>query len=173
MKPIVIGKNIYLRDLEITDAEFVYGLRCDPELNSYINPPPPSLDHQKQYIQKYKTLTDEYYFIITNKAGESFGTIRIYDIRPNSFCWGSWIVKQDAPKGIGLEAALLVYEYGFYALHFRQAHFDVRKDNSKVVDFHRRFGSEITGEDGLNFYFRFTEETYRTMRVRYERLLYP
>lgn len=171
MKPLLVGRNIYLRDISTSDAEFVYGLRCNPDLNTYLNPPPSSVVDQRAYIEKYKEASDEYYFIICSKRHEQLGTVRIYDLLPDSFCWGSWIVKSDAPKGVGMESLLLVYDYGFYGLHFSQSHFDVRKGNTRVLELHRRLGAEPTGEDDLNCYFRYTENTYKNTRQRYLRMI--
>ena len=171
MKPLLIGNHIFLRDIQVSDAEFVYELRCNPELNAYLSPPPPSVEHQRAYIERYKTLDNEYYFIICNKNAESLGVVRIYDLLPDSFCWGSWIVKPDAPRGVGLESLLLVYDYAFYGLHFSQSHFEVRKGNVRVLELHKRLGAVVTGEDELNYYFCYTEKDYQKIRSRYLKMI--
>jgi RimJ/RimL family protein N-acetyltransferase len=171
MKPLLIGSHIYLREIQISDAEFVYSLRCNPELNAYLSPPPLTLEHQRAYIERYLTLDNEYYFSICNSNSESLGVVRIYDLKPESFCWGSWVVKPDAPRGVGLASLLLVYDYGFYGLHYAQSHFDVRKGNVRVLDLHKRLGAVITSEDELNYYFIYTEEAYRNIRARYLKMI--
>lgn len=53
-----------------------------------------------------------------------------------------------------------MYDFAFYELGFAKSHFDVRKNNLKVVAFHKRFGTIITGEDDENYYFKFTLKGY-------------
>ncbi|WP_086229929.1 hypothetical protein [Campylobacter devanensis] len=48
----------------------------------------------------------------------------------------------------------------FYELGFTQSHFDVRKNNLKVVTFHKKFGAIITSKDDENYYFNFALEYY-------------
>ncbi len=64
--------------------------------------------------------------------GEPIGTVRLYDARQNSFCWGSWILKAGSPKHAAIESALMVYAYAVDHLSSQSAHFDVRKDNEGV-----------------------------------------
>lgn len=171
MKPLLIGKHIFLREILVSDADFVYDLRCNPTLNQYLSPPPPNVEHQRAYIERYHTLDNEYYFVICSKQGESLGVVRIYDLLPDSFCWGSWIIKPDTQHGVGLESLLLVYDYAFYGLHFSHSHFDVRKGNVRVISLHKRLGAIITGEDDLNYYFSYTEKLYQGVRSRYLKVI--
>ena len=88
-----------------------------------------------------------------------------------SFCWGCWIIKDGAPKTTAIESALQIYELGFKKLNFDMAHFDVRKDNKKVIAFHKRFGAKIVDEDELNYYFYFFKKDYEKIRIKYEKFL--
>ena len=77
----------------------------------------------------------------------------MYDFKSDSFCWGSWIIKEDAPKTTAIESALQIYEFGFYSLGFEKAYFSVRKGNNKVIAFHKRFGTKIADENELYYFF--------------------
>jgi hypothetical protein len=55
----------------------------------------------------------EYYFVIESKQHEDLGLVRVYDLQLNSFCWGSWLIKDGAPQTTAIQSALLVYEFGF------------------------------------------------------------
>lgn len=171
MIKFITGKNINLRDMEIDDAEFVLSLRLDESLNKYISTTEADLEKQKNYIQHYKTLNNEYYFIIESKNHDCYGTVRIYDIKGDSFSWGSWIIKKDAPGFAAIESALLIYEYGFYSLKFKKVHFEVRKGNDKVIAFHQRFGAKIVSEDELNYYFHYSIDDYESIKSKYKRFL--
>lgn len=68
-------------------------------------------------------------------------------MKEDSFCWGSWIIKDSSPSYVAIESALCIYEFAFNTLGFRQSHFDVRKNNVKVVAFHQRCKARIVRED--------------------------
>ncbi len=95
----------------------------------------------------------------------------MYDFQKNSFCWGSWILKKGSPSYMAIESALLVYEFGFYGLGFLRAHFDVRKENRKVVAFHQKFGAKIVNQSELDWFFDFSREQYRATRDKYHKYL--
>ncbi len=166
------GKNINLRNVEVDDSEFILTLRTNSIKNKYISQTEPDLEKQRDYIRQYLSKkNEEYYFLIENKSNIQLGTIRIYDITNDSFCWGSWLIKQEAPITTAIESALLIYEYGFYQLKFNNSHFDVRVANSSVVKFHQNMGAQIISTDALNHYFIYTKEKYETIKPKYRRFL--
>ncbi|BEJ85993.1 hypothetical protein B10525_11260 [Campylobacter jejuni] len=61
----------------------------------------------------------------------------MYDFIDDSFCWGSFIIKHGVAFYISIEVVMNVYEFAFYNLGFNASHFDVRKDNDRVVAFHK------------------------------------
>jgi RimJ/RimL family protein N-acetyltransferase len=171
MKPVVRGKRVYFREVLTDDAVFILSLRTDPRKSRFLSPTVHDVSKQRAFIERYQQDLSEYYFIICDWESRPLGTVRIYDIRGDSFSWGSWILSRDAHATAAVESALLVYDFGFYALHYKTAHFEVRRDNSSVVDFHRRFGALVTGEDELNFYFSFDIPAFLRSREKYRRFL--
>lgn len=150
------AKTIQLRLIEPNDAEFVLSLRLDNRYNSYISKIVDDVEKQRSWINEYKKDEEkklQFYFIIERLDGTPCGTVRIYDLKPESFCWGSWILNENKTRYAAIESALLVYKYGFEVLGYEKSHFEVMKDNSKVIDFHRKFGAEIVSEDESNYYF--------------------
>ena len=71
--------------------------------------------------------------MILRNDGKKCGTIRVYDIIDNSFCWGSWILDENKTTTAAIESALLIYKFGFEIMKFSRSHFDVRKDNSAII----------------------------------------
>lgn len=155
----------------VEDAEFIVSLRTDPAKNKHLSPTAGDIGKQKDYIAHYLTNPGEYYFIICGSDNNPVGTIRIYDIHDDSFCWGSWILSDNAPPAASIESALLIYDFAFYSLHYKKSHFDVRKENQRVVAFHQRFGAIIVSEDEMNYYFQYSQEAYFKVRQRYLRYL--
>lgn len=168
------GKNINLRTVEIEDADFIYTMRQNRKKTKYLSKVTGTVDSQKEWIKNYKQREDEekeFYFIIESKNKDKFGLVRIYDLKNDSFCWGSWLIKEDTPKTTAIESALQIYEFGFYKLGFEKSHFDVRKGNDKVIAFHQRFGAKIVSEDELDYFFNFEKSDYEIIKEKYKRYL--
>jgi RimJ/RimL family protein N-acetyltransferase len=154
-------KNIKLRLVEAKDADFILSLRLDQKYNRYLSKVVADVEAQRAWIESYKV--DEadgkqYYFIIERIDGTPCGTIRIYDLTSDSFCWGSWILNHNKTKYAALESAFLVYRYGFDFLGFNKSHFEVLKDNQGVIEFHQRMGALVVGEDDINIYFEISKD---------------
>lgn len=170
-KDFISGKTINMRNVRVDDAAFILELRLDPTLNKHLSKTTPDLASQQAWIERYHQEKGQFYFIIEDKSGRSVGTVRLYDLQPESFCWGSWIVKPDAPRKTAIESALLVYEFGFYELGFPNCHFDVRKENTRVVDFHKRFGAQIVRESEVDYFFNFPRAAYDASRPQFAAFL--
>ena len=92
MKKYIEGKYINLRDVKEEDAEFILSLRTSEKKSRFLHKTQYDIDKQVSYIRHYKTLDNEWYFIIEDKKQVPLGTVRIYDIIGDSFCWGSWLL---------------------------------------------------------------------------------
>ena len=171
---IIYGKNINMKTVTQEDAEFIYSMRQNQDKTKYLSKVTGSVESQKEWIKNYKQREEEkkeFYFVIESKSEEKLGLVRMYDFKDDSFCWGSWLIKEDAPKTTAIESALQIYEFGFYDLKFKKSHFDVRKGNDKVVAFHQRFGAKIVDEDELDYFFNFDKSDYEITKEKYKRYL--
>ncbi|MEG2039985.1 MAG: GNAT family N-acetyltransferase [Hafnia sp.] len=166
---ILKSKTIQIRFVEESDAEFILKLRLDPKYNQFLSSVNSDVQSQKDWIKKYKNdeaEKNQFYFIIERNDATPCGTVRIYDLKEDSFCWGSWILNEDKTRYAALESALLVYQFGFNELGFEKSHFDVRKGNEKVISFHEKMGAKKTGEDDLNEYFNITKEAVQEIKKK-------
>jgi len=179
---IIYGKNTNMRTVETEDVEFIYNMRQNQEKTKYLSKITGTVESQKEWIQNYKQREEnkkEFYFIIESKEEEKLGLVRMYDFKDNSFsgnsqssfCWGSWLIKEDAPKTTAIESALQIYEFGFYSLGFEKSHFEVQKGNDKVIVFHQRFGAKIVSEDEKEVFFNFEKSDYEITKEKYRRYL--
>ena len=170
--------TVHFRLVEENDATFICELRNNPVLNKHISQSSAVVDGQKVWIEKYKdreVVGLEYYFIICrNDNNQPIGTIRLYDFQSSpkkSFCWGSWILNAKKTRYAAIESALLVYKIAFEELGFEQSHFDVRKENIGVHNFHMRLGAKyISGNDLDNFYI-YPASKYFEILNEYEKFL--
>jgi len=167
----VRGKEIVFRNAEISDAAFILSLRSDSDKSRYLSSTSPEFSHQVSWLNDYAEKNDQAYFIIETKAGEPLGTVRLYDAHIDSFCWGSWILKDGAPMTSAIESALMVYSYAIDSLGFLAAHFDVRRGNENVWRFHERFGAERVGETKNDYLYQIDGEKILAARLKYKKYL--
>ena len=113
---LINGKNINLRTVTEEDAEFIYTMRQNKDKTKYLSKVIGTVESQKEWIKNYKQREEnkkEFYFVIESKDKEKLGLVRMYDFQDDSFCWGSWLIKEDAPKTTAIESALQIYEFVF------------------------------------------------------------
>ncbi|MBW3530951.1 GNAT family N-acetyltransferase [Shewanella sp. NKUCC06_TVS] len=171
---MLVSKSIRIRLVEESDAAFILSLRLDDNYNQFLSKVSADLDAQRDWITEYKK--DEvggkqFYFIIEKLDGTACGTVRVYDLREDSFCWGSWILNEKKTRYAAIESALLVYEFGFRHLNLNNSHFEVMKENCKVISFHEKFGAKCIAEDSNNFYFTINKKDVADSFERFKALV--
>lgn len=165
---IILGKNLIFRNATMEDAAFIFELRTHKKKSTHISKTSQDIKHQEIWLQKYDDDCKQVYFIILNKDGESVGTVRLYDIQGDSFCWGSWILKEGTPSVYAIESAMLVYYFAL-SLGFKKAHFDVRKGNESVWKFHERFGAQKTAETDIDYFYSISYESILQSLEKYKK----
>lgn len=166
------SKTIRLRLIEESDADFVLQLRLNPKYNAFLSKVTADLEAQKRWIKNYKIeeeIGQQYYFIIERIIdSKPCGTVRVYDLRYDSFCWGSWILNEDKTISSAIESALLVYDFGFNVLNYNSSHFEVVKGNDAVMSFHKKFGARVIGEDEQHIYFDISKIDVNKIRRKFK-----
>lgn len=167
---IIKGKTLIFRNANENDAEFILSLRTDERKSRYLSVTSNDIAAQRIWLEKYKNSTSEAYFIIEYDS-DPIGTVRLYDPQQDSFCWGSWILKDSRPHQAAMESALIVYTYAIEILGFRASHFDVRKENERVWQFHERFGAVRTSETEIDYLYKLPIESIQESLQRYKKFL--
>lgn len=166
----ITGRTLVFRDASVDDAAFILSLRTDAKKSQHLSATKPDLDAQRAWLERYSTSTDQAYFIIEfNDA--PIGTVRLYDPQGDSFCWGSWILSNEAPKHAAVESALMVYSYAVGFLEFDRAHFDVRRGNASVWRFHENFGANKIRESELDWFYEIDKGAIEKSLGRYKKFL--
>lgn len=168
---IVRGKNVALRNATLADAAFILAVRTNSKAARHLSNTSQDLADQIAWLKNYANRSGEAYFIVESSTGEPLGTVRLYDPQQDSFCWGSWILKGDAPLSAAIESALLVYEYALGTLGFKTAHFQVRKENERVWAFHERFGAIRVRETIDAYEYTISNDAIRASMRRFARHL--
>jgi len=166
----VMGKTLNFRNAQIDDADFILSLRTDKEKSRYLSSVNGDLNEQRAWLERYSKDYSQAYFIIEYQ-GEAIGIVRLYDQQRSSFCWGSWILVNSRPNHAAMESALMVYAYAVDHLGFTAAHFDVRKGNERVWQFHERFGAVRVDENEEDYFYRLDQVAIDNSRRRYRRFL--
>lgn len=166
LKGTAFGPNLRFRDVDERDAEFILGLRLDSRKGRHLSPTSPDRSQQKKYLQSYACSKNQAYFIIETLDGRPVGTVRIYDPQGHSFCWGSWILTDDAPRSSAVESTLMIYRYGL-ELGFDAAHFDVRKANEKVWQYHERCGARRVRETDIDYFYEMDRGAIEALLEKY------
>jgi RimJ/RimL family protein N-acetyltransferase len=160
------GRTLVFRNAEVTDAAFILSLRVDSKKSKYLTQTSPEVSRQIAWLDDYAGKVDQAYFIIETKESSPLGSVRLYDAQGDSFCWGSWILKDGAPRSAAIESALMVYSYAIDHLGFRATHFDVRKGNENVRRFHERCGAERVGETDTDYLYQINLEKIIALRTK-------
>ena len=137
------------------DAAFILQLRTGAERAKYLSAVCSDLAAQRDWISSYQQREaqgEEFYFIIHHQD-KDVGAVRMYDFRPDSFSWGSWITLPGTPGVAALNSATMIYQIAQEAFQFTHSHFEVRRDNERVNRFHRRLNAQVIREDDLNYYY--------------------
>ena len=159
-KEMLQGKYVNLREVAVDDAEFILKLRCDEKKSRFLHKTEYNVEKQVEYIKNYLKKDNEWYFIIENKEHKPLGTVRIYDVEGDKYTGGSWLMIDEATAQQVLEGDMLMKKYSFDVLGFNKNCFDVRKENKKVVRFHKICGAKIVGENDIDYFFELTKELY-------------
>ena len=171
VKPKAVrGHKLMFRDAGVDDAEFILSLRTDQAKNRYLSATAPDVQQQRDWLARYAVDDSQIYFIICKLDGEPVGTVRLYDQRGDSFCWGSWIKADGAPGGFGVESALIIYAYALQ-LGFQRAHFQVSKGNDGVTSFHLRFGAMQVAELDTEYHYEMSPAAIDGALAQYRKFL--
>jgi RimJ/RimL family protein N-acetyltransferase len=167
---MLLGHQLSFRDAVVSDAAFILELRTHATKSAYLSKTAHDVQLQEAWLTKYQMDDSQVYFIIQDQNHERVGTVRLYDIQGDSFCWGSWILKEGAPSSYAIESALMVYRFAL-SLGFQKAHFDVRKGNESVWKFHERFGAQRIRETDLDYFYTISRVAIEQSLDKYRKYL--
>ena len=155
--------NAYIRLAQVNDAKFIVDLRGDEIKSKFLSEISTDIKMQEDWLKNYKfreAKGEEYYFIVCDLQGNSFGTTRLYNFRGEIFFTGSWVFLDSSPEGLPIIGDILGREIAFDILKYSFCQFEVRKGNSKVLKYHKTYKPRLVDEDELNFYFELNREEF-------------
>ena len=138
------GKFIYLKRINIKDANFIFKLRRKKSIGLYLHKPPISIKFQKKWILKNlenKKVLD--FVIYRKKNNKRLGTIAFDKITRLNAEWGRWISQGNIVENI--EAVIVLLGYGFNIIKLKNIYSLTNKNNIKVVNFHKNTTAKYDG----------------------------
>lgn len=162
MKSPVHQYRLIFRMVEESDAPFILSLRTDPKLARHLSPTENNLEQQVEWIREYKKREAEgreYYFLYADEQNRPLGVFRLYNIMDNTVTSGSWLSKPGNDELSSIKADLYLLTIIFDELKFEKCFIDIRKENKKVVRYHKMFFTQID-EDEQNIYLYMDVEGY-------------
>ena len=166
----VEGPNLILRLIRPEDADYVHGLRTNPNYNRHISEVRGTADDQRRWIEAYKEREvelRELYYVIERKDGPRCGLVRLYDIGTERFTWGSWILDHNKTPKAALESAVLSFGVGFDILQLDEALVDVRLGNNRAIAVYRRLGMTELRRDDRDIYYAYPRARFTADRAGY------
>ncbi len=153
------GKNIRLRALEPSDAEFFYKWDLEEsEMGRNLDRvwQPVSLESQKRWTERdsAKEPGDEFFFVIENLAGETAGSVATHhcDHRAGVFSYGLGVRANFQRRGYASEAIRMVLRYFFEELRYQKVYVEVHSDNPASIRLHESLGFQLEGRQRRTVY---------------------
>lgn len=163
--------GVHVRLVNEGDAEFITNLRSDSRLSRFIHASDGDVQKQVEWIREYKKREAaglDYYFIFS-RDGECYGLNRIYNIDWNHFTYtgGSWVIKSDTDVESSMLTIVIKDEIAVDVLGLLVNIYDVRKENTQVLNLHRNVLKAIQyGETDLDYLFMSTPETRKNSKLK-------
>ena len=169
-----VTKNLYLKEVNLKDANYILKLRTDKLLSKYINPTPKNIKKQYEWLKKYlhrRKNKKEYYFIFQIKKKtlyENLGFARIVKIKNDTFHFGGWILQRNTKPWIALECCLSIYEYAFNYLNYKKCLLWINLNNIDVIKYHKFLGAKFLKKDKKEIFLKFDTKNYIKLKSKFK-----
>jgi len=142
--------DIYLRPLEIKDAEISYKWRNNPKVWELTGSKPNkvvTLDIEREWIEKVLPRNNEKrYAICIRSNGEYIGNVQLTDIKNGEAEFHIFIGETKYwGKGIGKNATYEMIRIGFCELHLKKIYLNVNEQNFAAIKAYEKSGFVAKG----------------------------
>lgn len=138
--PVLTSERLILRNLCTSDAEKLFELRTNPEVNKYLDrPPTEGIEAIYAFIEKIDKAISEnksiYWVLSLRNSGEVIGTICLWNILEEESCGETGFELLPAFHGNGYmgEALDAVLNYGFKTMKLNSIHTYTHRENERSV----------------------------------------
>ena len=169
-----LTKNLYLKEVDVNDVNYILKLRTDKYLSKYLNHTPNNKKKQLEWLNEYfkrRKKKDEFYFIFQIKKDsfyKSLGFARIIKIDNRTFHYGGWILQKNTQPWIALECCLSIYEYSFNYLNYKKCLLWINLKNLDVIKYHKSLGAKYVKKDKKEIYLSFNQKNYIKLKKKFK-----
>ena len=169
-----LTKNLYLKEVNINDVDYILKLRTDKSLSKYLNHTANDRRKQIRWLREYfirRKKKDEFYFIfqIKNKSYyKNLGFSRIIKIKNDTFHFGGWILQKNNKPWIALECCLAIYEYAFNYLNYKKCLLWINLKNLDVIKYHKSLGAKFVKKDKKEIFLKFNLRDYIKLKKKFK-----
>ena len=138
----ILGKNIYLREVQYSDSKKIVKWRNDNNIGKYLTRKKLTLTKQKLFIEEYFKRENDFYFIAELKNKKvPIGTVAVfnYDKITKIAEWGRIIVLPEYSLA-AFEIAFLSIQFAFEELKINKIYGAVQKENKVAHRFDLSLG---------------------------------
>lgn len=166
---IIEWNSILIRLVTASDANVILALRQEEDKKNrhFINPVSGGINEQKAWIEDYKkreALGRELYLMSTDKSGQKCWSVIRVILEDGYFTVGSWVSDKDAEFKNSIYLELFAKSIGFQAKGYENCLFEIRKNNSKVIRYHKMFGAFQIDEKDENLIFNLSRIVFEEKR---------
>jgi len=170
---VIRGNWVSLREASVDDARFILDLRQTERALRHLHATPPELERQIDYMKRYLTLDDEWYFIVTDEVMKPIGIAGAYDVRGDSVAIGRWVMKPGLPFQCAVEGEILLIRFLVNVVGAEEIRMDARIDNKSAWRFGQAFGFVETHRTDLDIFYAADKETILRGCSKMERFCKP
>jgi UDP-4-amino-4,6-dideoxy-N-acetyl-beta-L-altrosamine N-acetyltransferase len=140
--------ELRLRKIQENDLIQIMNMRMLPEVTRYMYTDPKlNIESQKKWFKNIEESNEDLYWIIEFENVD-IGVLSINNIdNINKRCSWAYYIGDSSFRGRGIATNLEcnIYDYVFEILKLNKLCCEVFEFNKKVIDIHKKFGSEIEG----------------------------
>ncbi len=174
---VIEGKTVRLRSVDENDAEVTFKMRHDPEKSRFVRPSKGTVEGQREYIRKQRTIPGDYLFIIEDLQGNPIGMKGIYNYDKEKGEVESGRFLGYGSQVQNVEALMLSCDFAFDVLKVDRILMSTLENNHVMLGIQKRFGVEFTYRDRYeefeydNLHSVLTKEAYSISRPKVQALI--
>lgn len=164
--------GLTVRLVDESDVSFIFELRSDSELDTFLNKIPNDINVQRDWIREYKKREREgieYYFVYLVDS-TPIGVYRMANVKNDSWMGASLIFRKDCPPGSPILAMLIHFFIGFEILGKSVSFGDVMKGNTRTIKLNQFMGFDFIHEDEKVYYTLLSKKIYYDTKSKVEKL---
>lgn len=148
-----MNRPVYLRPLQLEDAQISYKWRNDPKVWTLTGSRPDrhiSLQMEADWLANVLQREDQRRFAVCLAgSGQYVGNIHLEKIEPEQVQYGGLFIGEPLlwGKGLGTQASTLLVEYAFRTLNVEKVYGFVRKEHEASINMLRKIGFETSPEN--------------------------